>query len=323
MPVEVGEHVVERRRAPPPRASAKAGTHCSVTVAITPSAPRPDRGGGEEQVGRVDVEQRRRRPGRAAAPRTWVARPPSSRPCRACRSRWRRRSSARRCRRGWSSPGRACQSASLSSCSRVPASTVTRPGLAVGAQTMPLSRSGRSCTPSVAPIAVNECPAPIGLTRLPASAAMPTASRSSSTVAGLTGSTSLLTVPAQFVQVVMPTHPRLPVVTDLAALSRATAAFDPPLAALDLAALRANRRPGPPRGWHAGPGGVEVGALPVRARAGPRHAGVRRRDGLLAARGDLAGRPGRARRADGLPHAPTAARSPSSPPIPSRSRRSR
>ncbi len=66
---------------------------------------------------------------------------------------------------------------------------------------MPLSRSRFSCTPSVAPIAVNEWPAPIGFTRAPRAAAAVTTSCSSAIVAGRAIVAGwAVTVPAQFVQ---------------------------------------------------------------------------------------------------------------------------
>ena len=68
--------------------------------------------------------------------------------CRGCRWRWRRRSSAGRCRRGWAAPARAACSAGLSTCSGVPASTRTRPRSRSTPMT-PLSPSRRSSSPSV------------------------------------------------------------------------------------------------------------------------------------------------------------------------------
>jgi hypothetical protein len=59
-----------------------------------------------------------------------------------------------------------CHSVSFSSCSRVPASTVTNPE-PTSARTTPDRPSGAIWMPSVTPIAVNECPDPIALTRRP------------------------------------------------------------------------------------------------------------------------------------------------------------
>ncbi len=61
----------------------------------------------------------------------------------------------------------------------------------------------RPSSDTVAPIAVNEWPAPMGFTRRPLSAAAATMRATSAIEAGWTAVTSVLTVPAQFVQMLM------------------------------------------------------------------------------------------------------------------------
>lgn len=93
------------------------------------------------------------------------------------------------------SPSRA--SAVLRRLSGVPASTVTVIALRSMSR-MPVSRSGRISTPSVAAAAVKEWPVPTGFTRSPSACARRTTSTSSSTDAGdsvLAG--RAVTVPAQ------------------------------------------------------------------------------------------------------------------------------
>src|SRR5690606_32750576 len=80
-------------------------------------------------------------------------------------------------------PSRA--SATLSRFSGVPASTVTVPA-ARSISRIPVSRPGRTSSPSVAAMEVNECPVPTALTGMPSSAARRTAAASSSTEAGVT-----------------------------------------------------------------------------------------------------------------------------------------
>lgn len=93
------------------------------------------------------------------------------------------------------SPSRA--SAVLSRFSGVPASTVT----VIAARSMsrmPVSRSGRISSPSVAAVAVNEWPVPTGFTFRPSSDALRSASASSSTEAGDTALAGrAVTFPAQ------------------------------------------------------------------------------------------------------------------------------
>src|SRR4051794_21435492 len=93
-------------------------------------------------------------------------------------------------------------------------------------------------------MSVNECPAPSGLTRWPRSAAAATSAEISATFAGEATGTSAFAVPAQLVQAAMGNtmahDRRADPMTDLTALTAATRHLDPPLAALDLAALDAN-----------------------------------------------------------------------------------
>ncbi|CAM5375395.1 hypothetical protein SCALM49S_01241 [Streptomyces californicus] len=98
-------------------------------------------------------------------------------------------------------PSRA--SAVLSRLSGVPASTVT----VIASRSMsriPVSRSGRISTPSVAAAAVNEWPEPTGFTFSPSAPALRSTSASSSTDAGDSVRAGLaVTVPAQLCHVLV------------------------------------------------------------------------------------------------------------------------
>ncbi len=107
--------------------STKSGSTRNVIVVSTPSAPRPSRAnsrisgfsvsvarddlaGAGDQLQPADLGGQRR---------------PRRRRCRGCRSRWRRRASARRCRPCCAGSGPAPASSALRTLSWVPASAVT------------------------------------------------------------------------------------------------------------------------------------------------------------------------------------------------------
>ena len=96
----------------------------------------------------------------------------------------------------------AAASSSLRRCSRIPASTRTRPVSRSTSSTRDI-RSSDSCVPDVSAAAVNECPAPIAFTVPPASAARRTIDATSCVAAGCARSVaSQRWFPAQFDTVV-------------------------------------------------------------------------------------------------------------------------
>ncbi len=184
-------------------ARVNAGTQRSVTVEITPRAPRPTRAAANRS-GRSRSEHETTDPSASTRSRaaTWVAMPPSRAPVPcvpveiAPEIVWASISP----RFGIARPS--ASSAALSARIVVPERTVTSP-VRTSAEITSVQPDRSSAAPVVAAAAVKECPLPSARTVSPAEAASLIASAMASAVRGrYQRAGSAVTVPAQFCQLI-------------------------------------------------------------------------------------------------------------------------